>query len=104
MRMHKRRSAVVSRGGSFSGMMEELESRQMLDGASNLSRFQGSPLDWRGYHFDNWSRGSWVITFNQEQSRSQADARARQVATALGVSPLQVTTSALGKFASILVG
>lgn len=86
--------------GTMSEGMEQLEPRQLLAFGDT---FQPGALDWRGQHLNDWNSGSWIITFNGEQSRAQADARARQIATAIGVNPAQVITSALGKFANIWV-
>lgn len=105
MRRNKRKSsgAKNSHSSSFGDGMEHLEPRTMLDAAiGSLTRdFTGSPIDWQGEHMANWSRGSWIVTFSGEQSRAQADARARQVATALGITPSQVDPSPLGRFARI---
>lgn len=106
MRMNKRKSSgakISHTSFAEGGGMEHLEPRTMLDGAvgSTARDFNGSPLTWHGSTVANWSRGSWIISFAGEQSQAQADARARQVATALGVTPLQVQTSALGRFARI---
>ena len=90
-----------------SAEMEQLEPRQMLDGtptvpATSSSRFVNSPLDWQGVHYANWSQGSWIVTFNNDQSMAQATARARQIATALGVDAIQVQPTALGDRKSVV--
>lgn len=110
MRMNKfgnvsKSSKRLGKPGVQSAEMEQLEPRQMLDGTPTTnSRFVNSPLDWQGVHYANWSEGSWIVTFNQDQSPAQAAARARQVATALGIDALQVEPTALGRFARIQTG
>lgn len=111
MRMNKFRnvSKLSKRMGMSDGSgaeLEQLEPRQMLDGtptvpSTSSSRFVNSPLEWQGVHYANWSQGSWIVTFNNDQSMAQATARARQIATALGVNAIQVQPTALGRFARI---
>jgi subtilisin family serine protease/subtilisin-like proprotein convertase family protein len=103
MRMNKRKSKFSQLPQSFAEGMEHLEPRTMLSGevGSTTRDFSGSVIDWHGAHMTNWSRGSWIVTFDTEQSRVQAEARARQVATALGINAVQVEASPLGHFARI---
>lgn len=94
--------------GTFHGGMEALEPRTHLSGGvgpqpanAALARFFPSTLQWHGIRLDNWSQGSWIVQFKGEQPQAQAEARARQVASALGVNVSEVQTTLLGKFARI---
>ena len=97
MRINKRRSSIASKNQSLMEAMEQLESRQMLTD----SVFVESGLDWHGVHFTNWAQNMWVVTFMGQQPTVQAQLRAAQVATALGVNPTSIDVSLKGEFARI---
>jgi len=87
-------------GASHAGL-ESLESRVMLDAAQN-DRYATEMLNWNGQQVEVM-RDSWVLTFRKEGSRQVASNRAVQVASFLGLQAQSVQTSALGRFASIVV-
>lgn len=92
--------------GFADGGMEQLEQRSLLSGlvgpeAQAASRFQPSALNWHGVQLSNWSRGSWVMTFQGEQPRALAETRAAQVLTAMGITAAKIEPSPLGRFARI---
>jgi subtilisin family serine protease/subtilisin-like proprotein convertase family protein len=91
---------------AFGEGMEALEPRSMLDGTvgptlPSAAIFHPAAFSWNGSFRNDWIQGSWIITFGAEQSTAQATARARQVATALGVQPDEIIPSALGEFANL---
>ncbi len=78
--------------------LDQLEQRAMLAvGARNTP----TNLHWNGADYTNVVQGSWILTFQAQQSKALAAQRASQVATALGLPISAVESTALGRFARI---
>lgn len=81
--------------------LESLEARVLLSGAPD-DRFATEMIDWQGQQVEVM-RDSWVLSFRQEGSRQVAANRAQQVAAFFGMQAQRLTTSALGRFSTVVV-
>ncbi len=81
---------------------EVLEPRMMLDGADPNDAYATEMINWRGRQVETIV-DSWVLTYRNEGSRQLAAQRASSVAAYFGLQAQRVNTTALGRFASVVV-
>lgn len=81
--------------------LESLEPRMMLNAAPS-DMYATESILWHGQSVEV-IRDSWVLTFRKEGSRQVAASRAEQVAEFMGLAAQRVQTSALGRFAGVVV-
>jgi subtilisin-like proprotein convertase family protein len=97
--MHGKKVSSKRRLGSVGGFgIDQLEQRAMLSASARTTQ---STLQWHGATFTNAVNGSWILTFQNTQSKGVAIQRATEVATALGLPVSAVEATPRGKFARI---